>query len=201
MIIECSHCESKVDGKEKGEVHLDQEFTGVPTKIVLIECPACGSALLGVSELYQCGLEEWEWDNADRCWPPSDDSVDFEIPQIARLSLLEAKLCFKARAYSACAVMCGRSLEGLCKDHDARVRNLATGLKIMKESGAIDSRLFNWGEALRKHRNLGAHASTEKVSKEDARDLLDFCIAICEYIYVLSAKFDKFQERQSAKKT
>jgi hypothetical protein len=74
--------------------------------------------------------------------------------------------------------------------------SIASGLKKLKDDGVIDNRLYEWGEALRKHRNLGAHATTVKVSKEDARDLLDFSIAICEYIFVLNAKSQRFQERQ-----
>jgi hypothetical protein len=57
------------------------------------------------------------------------------------------------------------------------------------------NRLFEWGNALRKHRNLGAHATTERVSRDDARDLLDFSIAICEYVFVLNEKFQRFVER------
>lgn len=92
--------------------------------------------------------------------------------------------------------MCGRTIEGVCKHHDSKTRNLAGGLKKLKDDGIIDARLYNWGEALRSHRNLGAHATTEKVSKEDARDLLDFSIAICEYVFVLNEKFNRFQARQ-----
>ncbi|WP_353055935.1 DUF4145 domain-containing protein [Alcaligenes faecalis] len=105
-------------------------------------------------------------------------------------------MCFKARAYSACAVMCGRAIEGVCKNHDAKTRTLAAGLKKLKEDGVIDSRLFSWGEALRENRNLGAHATTEKVSKDDAQDLLDFSIAICDYVFVLNEKWERFQNRK-----
>ena len=44
-------------------------------------------------------------------------------------SLIEAKICFKAKAFSACAVMCGRSIEGVCKHHDPKTKTLAGGLK------------------------------------------------------------------------
>jgi hypothetical protein len=70
-------------------------------------------------------------------------------------------------------------------------------LKKLKDDGVIDERIYVWGEALRKSRNLGAHATTTKVSKEDARDLLDFGIAICEYAIVFNEKFNRFQARSS----
>ena len=93
--------------------------------------------------------------------------------------------------------MPGRTLEGVCKHHSTKTKNLAAGLKELKEKGIIDERLFKWGEELRKHRNIGAHASDEKISKEDAKDLLDFVNAICEYVFVLTEKFNKFIERKS----
>ena len=196
MIVECSKCEAKVDCHERGDVQIDIEHTGIPTRYVLLECKVCSGAILGITELIQTGSDTYEWDSASRIWPSSDDAIDWTIPEIARDSLLEAQICFKAKAYQACAVMCGRAIEGLCKHHDDKVKTLAAGLKKLKDDGVIDERIFNWGEALRENRNLGAHASTMKVAKEDARDLLDFGIAICEYVFVLNEKFKRFQDRR-----
>ena len=196
MIIECPHCESKVDCDEKGSVAVDGDFVGSPTKVVLLECKICHHPLVGWTEVIQTSEDDWEWDHVTRLWPAQDKDIDSDIPEIARISLIEAKSCFNAKAFSACAVMCGRTIEGVCKHHDPSTHNLAGGLRKLKEDGVIDSRLYEWGEALRSHRNLGAHATTEKVAKEDARDLLDFSIAICEYVFVLNQKFQRFQERQ-----
>lgn len=63
----------------------------------------------------------------------------------------------------------------------------------------IDRKIYEWGEALRKHRNIGAHASAENISREDAKDLLDFAEAICEYIFVLNQKYTEFKKRQTKK--
>lgn len=198
MIIECPHCESKVDGIVKGEVRDNDPEYPFSCKRVLVECPVCKSALLGITEEIQVGPDEWEWDSLHRLWPPMDSNVDAQIPEIARVSLVEAKLCFKAKAFSACAVMCGRTIEGLCIHHETKSQNLAGGLKELKERDIIDSRLFEWGEALRKHRNIGAHATAEKISKEDAKDLLDFSTAMCEYVFVLNEKFNRFKARNKS---
>lgn len=200
MIIECPHCDSKVEVVEKGYVDLGLEVAGVPSKISLVECKICQSPLLGFAELVQVSQDDWEWGNLERFWPSPDDQPDFEIPEIARVSLVEAQICFKAKAYSACAVMCGRAIEGVCKHHNAKTRTLSAGLKDLKDKEIIDGRLYEWGEALRSARNLGAHASTEKVEKDDARDLLDFSTAICEYVFVLNAKFERFKARQASAK-
>lgn len=132
-----------------------------------------------------------------RLWPAPETAIDWDIPEIARNSLIEAKICFKAKAYSACAVMCGRSIEGVCKHHAQEIGTLASGLKKLRQDGVIDDRIYGWGEALRENRNFSAHATTEKVTKDDARDLLDFSIAICEYVFVLNKKFERFQNRRT----
>lgn len=95
--------------------------------------------------------------------------------------------CFKARAYSACAVMCGRALEGICRHFETRSQYLGGGLKELRERSVIDGRLFEWAQALQNSRNLSAHATGQKVSKQDASDLLDFTKAICEYTFVVSS--------------
>jgi hypothetical protein len=145
----------------------------------------------------QVGPKQHDWSPLNRLWPEQEGHVDWDIPPIARNSLIEARLCYKAKAYAASVVMSGRTLEGVCKYHATKNENLALGLKELKEKGIIDDRLFKWGEELRKHRNIGAHATDEKISKEDARDLLDFVNAICEYVFVLTEKFNKFMGRKS----
>jgi hypothetical protein len=76
---------------------------------------------------------------------------------------------------------------------------IQNGLKELKELGVIDGRIYEWGEELRKSRNIGAHATDEKITPEDARDMLDFTIAIGDYVYVLSDKYEKFKSRQLKK--
>jgi hypothetical protein len=47
----------------------------------------------------------------------------------------------------------------------------------------IDQRLYEWGEELREHRNLAAHASERTFNREDAEDLFEFVNAICECLF------------------
>ena len=104
-------------------------------------------------------------------------------------------MCFRARAYSACAVMCGRAIEAMCKSH-TNEQTLHKGLTAMRDASVIDGRLFEWGESLRQERNIGAHASEQTVTREDANDVLEFAGAICEYVYVLSDRYKKYRDRK-----
>ncbi|SDE70596.1 protein of unknown function [Paenibacillus sp. UNCCL117] len=196
MIIECPYCESKVDGIIKGEHETYGEHEDCPSKRVLLACPICNSSLLGLTEHWQIGNEEYKWSDAVRLWPEPDRVLSWELPDIVSISLNEAQKCFSSKAYIACAVMCGRALEGICKDFGTKHNNIAGGLKELLDREIIDKRIFDWGEALRIHRNIGAHASDVKISKVDASDLLDFALAICDYIYILRNKFESFMERR-----
>ncbi len=199
MIIECPYCEAKVDGKVIGEHVTFSDNDPYPFKAVLLECPSCKESLLGCQELIQIGFDQEEWVTGNRLWPQPKNSNRWLLPDIVGDSLEEAEKCYNAGAYSACAVMCGRSLEGLCQHFETKSKTIAGGIKELLEKKIIDDRLFQWSEALRHQRNLGAHASGEKITKEDARDILDFANAINEYVFVLSKKFDDFVKRQEKK--
>lgn len=197
MLIECSKCESKVDAKILTEREYGSTDDCDPFIYYFLECPACLGVMVGHSDLVQYGPDKWDFEHPTRVWPDPVHSgfLHPSIPKIVQDSIEEGRRCFKARAYLACAVMCGRAIEAICKEEKTASHSLAEGLKELKNKGVIDGRLFEWSEALRKHRNIGAHASEEVISREDAQDILEFAIAICEYIYVLSDRYAKFQAR------
>jgi len=91
--------------------------------------------------------------------------------------------------------MAGRAIEAMCKDKVGS-RTLAKGLEKMKAQGVIDQNIWAWANALREERNLGAHATGSDMSGEDAKDILDFANAICQYVYVLKEQFDEYMARK-----
>ena len=194
-LIECPDCESKVSAKVLATRGYSPEEVD-PFEILFLECSVCHRTMIGEAELFQVDLHEWEFSQPTRLWPEPKNHLDRNIPTLVRNSIEEARSCFKAKAFSACAVMCGRALEAVCKAHKTKGWQLAKGLEELKAKSIIDGRLFEWGEALRKHRNIGAHASDEEITRENASDLLHFTIAICDYVYVLSAKYEEFKLRQ-----
>lgn len=197
MIVECSYCEAKVDCQVLAQ-HVDppEAEVGEPYRVSLLVCPNCGNGIFAGQGESGLDSDEVLWEMPKRLWPSPDKLVSWHVPPIVRASLQEANKCFKAGANGACAVMCGRSLEGICKHHKTKSNNLIGGLKELLEAEVIDKRLFQWSEALRHSRNLGAHATDRVVSNEDARDLLDFANAIAEYVFVLTRKFEEFIARR-----
>lgn len=194
MIVECPQCESKVDAGVLAEakgLEVLEEDVALPYVVSLVTCPSCKEPLLHYRD--DTGAES-------RVWPPAETLPHWMLPPLVRDSLTEAQKCFKATAFIACAVMCGRALEAVGRHFKPGGNgNLGWNLRELKTAGIIDERILTWGEALRRFRNIGAHPSDEKIDKEDARDLLDFATAICDYVFVLTKKFDEFRERQNKK--
>jgi len=202
-LIECAYCEAKVSAivLSSREYLPSENDEYEPTMIYFLECPVCNNVMIGESELILMSFDDVAYEDPKRVWPDPKNNLHLSIPVMVRKSIDEAKKCYKAKAYSACAVMCGRSIEAIGKELGSKFKLLAKQLRELKDKKIIDGRLFEWGEALRDRRNIGAHASDEDISKEDARDVLDFTIAICEYVFVLSEKYKKFKEREAKRKT
>lgn len=199
MIIECPYCDSKVDGKILAKKDYPNTDESEPSRTSFLECPVCHTCIVAGQDVIQTDENEWGYSSAKRLWPEPSASLDISIPRLTRQSLGEARRCFNAKAYSACAVMCGRAIEAICAEHKTKSKNLGAGLKELLEKKVIDQRLFEWGDALRQQRNIGAHASEEDISREDAHDVMDFALAFCEYVFVLSEKYEEFQARQKKK--
>jgi hypothetical protein len=195
MLIECSNCEAKVDAKVLAEKNIPANEDSDPYKYLFMECPSCHSIMLGGSELEPVEDGNWSFRSAKRLYPEPPIYFDHSIPKTARQSLYEAKKCLSVGAYSAAAVMCGRAIEAISISKTT-AKSLADGLKKLKDQNIIDQRLYDWGEALRKERNMGAHANESDISKDDARDVFDFAKAFCDYIYVLSEKYEEYLDRK-----
>lgn len=196
VVIDCSECRLRVNAQIRGAVH-DGESGGA---VVLASCPSCKSPLVGQTGLYQDEQGDWRYEQAERVWPaPASVEVSVAVPESARKDIKDAQKCIAHGIYSAAAVLCGRALERLVKEK-ATGKTLADGLADLKAKGIIDERLSLWATALRQERNIGAHAGDSDVSKENAQDVLDFTVAIFEYVYTLSEKYADFIARKAARK-
>jgi hypothetical protein len=190
MILECHQCEAKVDAKLIAQHDCNDEHDPDTFHTYLLECPNCKTTLVG-------GQYAFEEDELTRLWPAPEKYVSYQIPEIIKTSIEEAQICFKSGAYNACTVMAGRALEGVCRHFGTEKTYLGPGIRQLREKGVIDARLAKWAEELQRARNLSAHASGERVSKQDARDLLEFVNTICEYVFVLTKKFDEYMTRRN----
>lgn len=192
IVIDCPKCSVRVKTEAKAYVGDAEDAA-----YLLVECPSCKQALFGRSFVYQSGDGNYEWDTAERLWPiPAMAGISPSIPPAARRDLEEAQKCLTHGIHSAAAVLCGRALERLIKEKIGG-GTIAKGLAELKAKGIIDQRLSSWAEALRRERNIGAHASDEETTKENAQDILDFTIAIFDYVYTLTEKYERYAARKA----
>lgn len=210
MIIECGNCEAKVDGIEIGEVkynYKNMNRGGLPNphqkvRAILLQCPACKWPILAEqsgSSLTAPKIDKWKG-TLRRIYPPTETSLDYSIPRNVRVILQEARDCFNSKVFNACATMCGRVLEEICVYYKTKSSTIYRGIQELKDRKIIDDTIYQWADLLRQQRNIGAHADPKKFNREDAQDLLDFTIEICNYIFVMKMKFDSFVERDNKQK-
>ncbi|NOT08018.1 MAG: DUF4145 domain-containing protein [Gemmatimonadales bacterium] len=145
-----------------------------------------------------------DWDNDhDYDTParvlPARSRVGPGVPKSVAGAFDEASRCYGARAYTATAIMCRKALEALVKEHGVKARNLAAALKKMRDKGLIESRLFEWADGLRLAGNDAAHDAAETLTRDDAKDTLDFAGALIEYVFTFRDRFEAFKQRRASK--
>lgn len=196
MIIECNYCKANVDAKVIAQHQSYDPDEPGPFFTTLLECPSCKNSLVSGQYEWPHGTSgEYVLEAPERVWPQPKKFVSWSIPEGIRTSIEESQKCISGGAYIASAAMSGRALEGVCRHFKTKSKYLGPGLDELKAKDVIDKRLLEWGKELQKHRNIAAHAGDEKIHPQDAKDLLDFVIAICEYVFVLTDKFDQFMAR------
>jgi len=190
--VQCWFCEASRNATEYGVVEDHNPAHDFPSRSTLVQCDICNGALLFLQEDHGQGFD----DDLFRVWPAPVRHLSSAIPYGLRDVHAEARRCFDAKAYTAAVVMVGRTLEGVCIKSEIKFTNLQSGLDQPKKNGLIDVRLFDWTKELRVLRNEGAHFTGKLVSKEDARDALQLCEALLDYMYVLTARFEEFKARR-----
>lgn len=170
-------------------------------------CPACHTPTI---------IQE-EQDLENDCDIPDDFGNIITVPIVQRTTLYPSKIDrFKyaptdvIQSYEtaskllhneplACAVFVGRTLEFLCKDRKASGKTLDQMLKNLESKGEISQSILEMALSLKGFRNLAAHATLVKISKEDAELLLKICEVVIEYVYEVTQMLEDIKKRLSEK--
>lgn len=188
MILECKKCEALVNAEFIANYMDDDE--DLPTTYSLLKCPKCHQPFL---------TDEDDFFGISCLFPQPDSRINPNLPEPLKAAYGEATACFKSKAYTATAIMCRKTLEGICVEHGASGRNLVSSLKELKDKGIIENRLYEWADALRISGNEAAHDVSITISAEDARDILEFTNALLEYVFTFRDKFEEFKNRRGSK--
>jgi hypothetical protein len=197
MLVDCTQCKARVNAEEVAEfIGFDDELQ-FDVRYVFLKCPSCVTPLITIQ--HRPGEGEI-WDSPRRIHPPVR-RLSFRVPTELRRSFQEALQCHESGHYLATALMCRRTLEGVCSHHLGKVKNLSQSLKELHSKQIIDDRLYEWATALRDDGNLAAHDMSARISQEDATDLVDFSEAILDYVFVLRDRFVEYKTRRAQRGT
>jgi len=199
LILECDHCEARVNADFVAcyEHFCEQDETSY--RYYFAKCPVCGEPFVAISGNWGDWDDERHWELPVRYLPRANQPVSRSFPKNIAVAYSEAVNCFKAKAYTATAIICRKTLEGICAEHNIKKPNLALALRQMLDDGIIDVRLFEWADALRISGNEAAHGVEISFNREDIQDILDFTKALLEYVFTFRDKFEQFKERRSKK--
>jgi hypothetical protein len=165
-----------------------------PEEYTFAYCSRCAKPAVFYREDMGDGFDK---DVYYRVYPAQQRHIGYYLPDIVRQSYEEAVHCESATTSMACVVMVGRTLEAVCKEFGFSTRSVFEGLKSMYDKGVISQELLDWANELRVLRNVGAHATGQRVDCLDATEALDFLQAILEILYELRPKFEKFKLRRT----
>jgi len=166
-------------------------------KYSFLSCPRCSRPFIVLQTDDGSSFDSSNWSDPSRLYPPIEMGVSLAIPNSLRLAYDEARSCFRAKAYTATAIMCRKTLEGIADENKIAARNLASALKEMKDKGIIENRLYEWADALRISGNEAAHGVNSRISSQDAKDILEFTHALLEYVFTFQEKFEQFKKRRN----
>jgi hypothetical protein len=87
------------------------------------------------------------------------------------------------------------SMSGSQAAKDAGRKNLASGLGVMADEGALDRNLASWAREIRTVGNAGAHhRADDRVTQDEAADLGRLTRQLMHYIYELPAQIRRSRE-------
>ena len=110
-----------------------------------------------------------KWGTPFVMFPQTDARVNPDAPTEIRAAFEEACTCYRTQAFTASAIMCRKTLAGVCAGHGIEERNLSASIRKMKDVGLIDERLFEWSDALRVIGNEAAHGVGFRLLKQMPR--------------------------------
>lgn len=174
---------------------IDSEYHGDNYFVCL--CQRCSQPFLVRQSLYGIPGEFETITEESVLYPSESKLLPDALPAAIKTAYDQALRSLNASLFEPCVLMCRKCLEGVCKILKANGRDLNVRLSKLSEAGHIDSRLLSWAHQIRLIGNEAAHDIDTPVTKQDARDILEFTEAILIYVFSLTKRFESMQARRT----
>jgi len=203
QIVDCPHCGNRtgvtvVARHTDCEKVFDKKGEFIDTFQMfyyLTECQTCSRVSL---------LGTWEVDDDPsdlskaQLLYPATKKFSKSVPEEIRGTYNEAKKVINISP-DAFSVLIRKALEYLCHNQGEKEYNLKKMLDKLVEKRIIPRNLAQMTEAIRLIGNIGAHASSSKISGNEAKVIDEFFVAIIEYVYIAPEKIRHLQDRLDRK--
>jgi hypothetical protein len=170
----------------------------------ILECSGCHERIVVVEDKYVGNQRTTEVRgvggiiNYRGVWwwpPPGVADLDAAIPEMIAEAYREGVRAMWAKAPRAAAVMFRRTLEAIVKTsgsanaQSAAEKNLASGLSVMADEGALNQSLAAWAKEIRLVGNVGGHFDpADDVTPEEAENLARLLRELLRYLYEMPAR-------------
>ncbi len=187
-LISCRHCGNISRMEIIGNVEdlttdVDPEYGEMNeygTIYSVLKCPACEKTNV-VSYDWWDGIESEDEVSYDFLYPRKP-TYPIGLPENI-LSSYKAADKVKTIDVNAYAILMRRLLELVCLDRKAKSGTLAAMLKELADKNEIPSKLVDVAKGLKNFGNIGAHAASGTLTKEEIPIVNALSKAILEYVY------------------
>lgn len=184
--ISCLHCgnisKMEINGTVNAEQYDHDEYGPFLSYSVLysvLKCPACKNVNIVTYEMYG-GMNDYEIDYTFLY--PQNSNFPIGLPEKI-LTAYKAAEKVKSIDVNAYAILMRRLLELVCLDREATSGTLADMLKELANKNEIPQKLVKVALGLKDFGNIGAHAGSGELTKEEIPIVNALCSAILAYIY------------------
>lgn len=195
--LECPHCAARSNfiPRYNLTVHTGDYEYGFQTDLhYLCQCSYCNDVVY---------VKYWKVD-VDPDWhlqyethyPLASHVYGENVPAQIYAASYEASKCLNASAFLATAVMCRRTIEAIVKDQGAdKATSLAAAIKSLVAEKSLPSAMGALADLVRLVGNIGAHASREEVTREQAHDMFNLTRTLIDALYVTPGKVSDMRQR------
>lgn len=121
-------------------------------------------------------------------YPKRIPKLHESIPRQVADDYIDAIKSFDVGAWKASVVMCRRALQGSVIEKGAKKDKLWEQIDELHDRQIITKDIKDWAHEIRLTGNIGAHPDKdglEDVTKEDAKELIDFIEEYLNYVYIM----------------
>ena len=168
-------------------------------------CNAPNIAIINETKLYErterANLNN-DYDEVDEWLPTEPRGKEYaDVPNQIADAASEAYACYSIRSYRAAILLARSVLEACAKDKGITTGSLSSKINELAERNIISTQIRDEAHEIRFFGNEMAHGDfTQKISEEDAADMLGFLDTVLEYVYQMPAAIRRRQEARQNRK-